>query len=70
MKENLTHKITWITSIINLLEDAKRDYRQANENYGNLVDQNGEEYAESHVDGLRDEIEVLENRIDKAVTTN
>jgi len=70
MKENLTHKISWITAAINRLEDAKRDYRQANENYGNLVDQNGEEYAESHIDGLRDEVEACELVIDKAVTTN
>ena len=70
MKENLTHKISWITAAINRLEDAKRDYREANENYGNLVDQNGEEYAESHIDGLRDEVEACELVIDKAVTTN
>jgi len=70
MKENLDHKINWITTKLEQLQDARRDYRRANENYSNLIDQNGEEYAESHVDGLRDEVEALELVIDKAVTTN
>jgi len=70
MKENLDHKINWITTKLEQLQDARRDYRRANENYSNLVDQNGEEYAESHIDGLRDEVEACELVIDKAVTTN
>ena len=70
MKENLTYKISWITSMINLLEDSKRDYREANANYGKLTAQMGQDQAERHIDLLEAEVKKYENRIDEAVNPN
>ena len=70
MKENLTYKISWITSMLNLLEDSKRDYREANERYGELITQMGQDQAERHIDLLKAEVKKYEDRLDKAVNPN
>lgn len=70
MKENLTHKISWINSMLNILEDAKRDYREANERYGELIVQIGQDKAEKQIDFLEAEVKKYEDRIDKAVNPN
>ena len=70
MKENLTYKINWINSMLNILEDAKRDYREANESYGKLIVQIGQDKAERQIDFLEAEVKKYENRIDEAVNPN
>jgi len=56
--------------MINLLEDSKRDYREANANYGKLTAQMGQDQAERHIDLLEAEVKKYENRIDEAVNPN
>lgn len=56
--------------MLNILEDAKRDYREANERYGELIVQIGQDKAEKQIDFLEAEVKKYEDRIDKAVNPN